>query len=641
MTEPGAIPGHPAWRRVAVLGACLLAAAGAALLGFVAGTTSSAPLRWATLAGGVLVAVLLIAAVLGREARALVDAAHLPESVFVASPMGMLLIGVAGAEAGRVVAANPAASAALGHRLVGRDWSDVVHPDDRGTAREALARLSGTHGTAAAAESAQRPTAATWRGELRHLQPGGAVMEAVVTATLEAGPRGDPVAWVQMLEVPDRTRMGRAARPAPLHDPVTGLPARALLVERVAHALVASDRSGADVAVLCCLVDDVDRGTDPPGKLPLDVVLTELAGRLRHTIRLSDTVARTAPDALVVVCTDLDSAAEAEMVAERLLAACAAPIEVGDLSLLANVGIGVVVAGPEGDAPRLLGEAETAARYSLAEGGGWRAYGPELDAPPQGAGPVDLGEELRRALRDGELRVYYQPILSVDDRRVVAVEALVRWQHPERGLLAPAAFLGIAEQSDLVCDIDAWVAAQATADAASWPTQHGAQVDLHLNLSGRHLGNHDAAALVDGALRSSGLTAGRLVLELSEASLLLAHNGARGDVDEIRRSGVRLAAHDFGTGDASLDQLVDLPLDMVKVDREFVARLDTDPRARAVVRAVAGLGRTLKLAVVAEGVERDGQRDLLAELGIGAYQGFLHAPPVDADTLHDMLALAS
>ena len=295
------------------------------------------------------------------------------------------------------------------------------------------------------------------------------------------------------------------------------------------------------------------------------------------------------------------------------------------------------VAGPDTTAESLLREADTA-MYAAKRDGRGRFATYEQGLQVEATRRLTVSSQLRRALRDGELRVFYQPIVSIPGAQVVAVEALVRWEHPELGLLTPEAFLDVAEETDLVCEIDAWVASQATHDAVRWPQQGGSDIDLHLNFSARHLGNHDAPALVGSCLRESGLTASRLVVELTESSLLSVADGGRGDVDALRRTGVRFAADDFGTGYATLDQLVNLPLDMVKVDREFVSRLESDPRARAVVEAVATLGRSLHLAVVAEGVERAGQQALLEAYGVPAYQGFLHAPAVDVDTLNDMLA---
>ncbi len=569
-----------------------------------------------------------------RDAVDIEDANQLLRSVVDSSLVGMLVVGLEGDDAGRLVAANPAARDLLGQDAVGNRWTELLFPADRGPAERMLDTLA-----AAAATDGAEP--ATWRGDLRHLQPDGSLLNTTVVASVTSTPVQGRVAGLQVLDVHDRKQAEQELKRLALHDPLTGLPNRTLMTEYIAHALSARERSGGDVALLYCDCDEFMQINDSVGHAVGDQVLAALGGRLHQAVRLSDSVARMPGDEFVVLCTDLDSAAEAEAVAERLMKACSLPYELDSGTLHLNISVGVSVAGPDSDPESMLREANTAMYLAKRDGRGLiRAYEPGLQI--EATRRFTIGSELRRALRDGELRVYYQPILSIADRKVVAVEALVRWQHPVRGLLAADSFLDIAEESDLVCDIDAWVAAQATSVAAAWPQQSGADVDLHLNLSARHLGNHDAADLVENCLRESGLAPARLVVELTESALLDGErDGGRDDVDQLRETGVRFAADDFGTGFSTLDQLVNLPLDIVKVDREFTSRLESDPRARAIVQAVASLGRSLELSVVAEGVERVEQHALLADLGIPAYQGFLHAPPVDAETLRRMLAAAN
>ena len=563
---------------------------------------------------------------LRRDVDVIEQAGNLSTSLFDGSVVGMLVVPLEGADAGRVVQANPSALKLLGDGIVGTPWLAMLHPGDRSTAE---VMMSGLRGDA-------RP----WRGEMRHLRPTGAVVDTMVAAAPTHTRKLGWVAGLQLLDVHGQRQAERELRRLVLHDPLTGLPNRVLLTEHVTRALAARARSGGEVALLYFDCDGFKQINESAGHIAGDRVLTEVAGRLLHSVRPSDSVARLGGDEFAVLCTDLDAAAEAEMVAERLLATFTRPFELDAMSLHLTVSIGVSVAGPGTTAEGLLREADTA-MYAAKRDGRARFATYEEGLQVEATRRLTVGSDLRRALRDGELRVHYQPIVSIPGGRVVAAEALVRWQHPELGLLAPESFLDVAEETDLVCDIDAWVAAQATRDAVEWPQQQGSDIDLHLNFSARHLGNHDAPELVGSCLRQSGLVATRLVVEFTETSLLSVADGGRADVDQLRETGVRFAADDFGTGYATLAQLVNLPLDMVKVDREFVARLETDPRARAVVEAVATLGRSLQLAVVAEGVERAEQQVLLEQYGVPAYQGFLHAPAVDVDTLKGMLALTA
>ena len=625
--------GHRGMRLVAVASIVLAACLALGLVVQLVVTGESTTWAWGLTVVLLALPIATFARELRRDTVVIDDANQLLRSVVDSSLVGMLVIGVEGDTVGRVVAANPAARDLLGDDAIGRSWTELLFPADRGQAERTLERL------AAAADD--DPAATSWRGELRHLQPDGSLVQTMVVASMTTTPVCGRVIGLQVLDVHDRKHAEQELKRLALHDPLTGLPNRTLMSEYIAHALSARERSGGEVALIYCDCDEFQQINETFGHAVGDRVLADLGRRLHHAVRLSDAVARMPGDEFVVLCTDLDSAAEAEIVAERLLKAGARPYDLDDGTVPLNVSIGIAVAQPDSDPESLLREANTAMYLAKHDGRGLiRAYEPGLEV--EATRRVTVGSELRRALSDGQLRVYYQPILSIADRRVVAVEALVRWQHPDLGLLAAGSFLDIAEESDLVCEIDAWVAGQATSAAAGWPQQRGADIDLHLNLSARHLGNHDAADLVANCLRESGLTAGRLVVELTESTLLSGdRSDGRHDVDQLRESGVRFAADDFGTGFTTLDQLVNLPLDIVKVDRAFTARLESDPRARAIVQAVASLGRSLELSVVAEGVERVEQHALLEDLGIAAYQGFLHAPPVDAETLRRMLAAAN
>jgi diguanylate cyclase (GGDEF)-like protein len=427
--------------------------------------------------------------------------------------------------------------------------------------------------------------------------------------------------------------MATADRLHLLTDPLTGLGSRQLLLERADAALERRARTGGHVALLSLDLDRFKLLNDSLGHEAGDRLLIALAGRLRHCVRPSDTVARLGGDEFAVLCEDLGDAREVDGLVARLTAAVAEPVVVGGAELFPVCSIGVALAnGQDDSAARLLREADAAMYRAKEAGGGAARFDEEMRLGAHRR--LALEAELQRALRDGELETFYQPVHRLDaGRALVAVEALVRWNHPEHGLLAPAEFIGVAEETGLIRRLGAIVLEQACAQLARWTAAGATELRLAVNVSPRQLEDADLVGLVERTLAAHRIAPERICLEITESALV----GDRPEIDArvraLKALGVCIAVDDFGTGWSSLANLGRLPVDVLKIDRSFVSVMDSDAQARRIVVAVLGLARSMGLTSVAEGVERPAQARALAELGCELAQGFGFRPPVPAAQL--------
>jgi diguanylate cyclase (GGDEF)-like protein len=447
-----------------------------------------------------------------------------------------------------------------------------------------------------------------------------------------------------------------------LHDELTGLPNRALLVDRLGHELARRDR--APVAVLLLDLDQFKAVNDALGHSLGDRLLQQVASRLVDAVRPFDTVARLGGDEFALVCPDIGDAGGAAAVARRVERALATPIDLAGLEMTVTASIGLAVATPAKDRPtkghpptdhpptdqpvqdptqvpgrpgspepelpdQLLREAD-AAMYAAKRQGRARfeVYDPSMGE--QASDRLRVLSELRTGLGRDELRLHYQPIINICDGRTRGVESLVRWQHPERGLLLPDAFLPWAEESGLLVDLGAWVLRAASQQGALW--QRERPLSISVNLSVRQLLHRDLVSQVRQLLDESGLPAQQLTLEVTESALIADLGVASQVLDQLRGLGVRLALDDFGTGYSSLAYLRHLPVDELKLDRSFLVDL-YDPASQAVVSAVIDVAHALDMTVVGEGVERPEQLDALGRLGCDLAQGFLCGRPATAADL--------
>jgi diguanylate cyclase (GGDEF)-like protein/PAS domain S-box-containing protein len=410
------------------------------------------------------------------------------------------------------------------------------------------------------------------------------------------------------------------------HDALTNLPNRTLFREQLEQALRLAKR-GNKLAVLCLDLDHFKDINDSLGHPIGDALLMEVGRRLASCIREGDTVSRLGGDefAIVQLCGS-DDANPAVLLASRIVEEISAPYDVGGHQLVIGVSVGISLAPDDGRNPdELLKKADLALYRAKADGRGtYRFFEAGMDARAQARRLLEL--DMRAALPRGEFEMHYQPIRDVAAETIVACEALVRWRHPMRGLIPPGNFIPLAEETGLIIQIGEWVLRTACRDAAAWPNDIGVAV----NLSPVQFKNPNLVLQVMNALAQSGLPAHRLELEITESVLLQNSEATLLTLHALRGNGVRISLDDFGTGYSSLSYLRSFPFDKIKIDRSFVEDVTSREDSLAIVRAVAGLGRSLGIATTAEGVETIAQLDVLRREGCTQAQGYLFSKPCPA-----------
>jgi diguanylate cyclase (GGDEF)-like protein len=420
------------------------------------------------------------------------------------------------------------------------------------------------------------------------------------------------------------------------HDPLTGLPNRLLLVDRLRQSIAQAHRHNGGFPVVMFL--DLDRFklvNDSYGHSVGDAVLVQVAERITGVLRSTDTLARFGGDEFVIACDELDDRDLVLALADRIMASFAAPFVVAGHSLHLGASIGVAVLDEDDlSLEALLSDADSAMYFAKAGGGKGKIQVFDRAARALARERTSTEADLGYALEHSEIVVYYQPIVQTVDRRVVGVEALVRWQHPTRGLLLPAAFLDLAERTGLIVPIGEWVLLRACERVKLWNEGRDAdqQLALSVNLSARQLAEPDLSKRIKAVIERAGVTPASLhmMLEVTESLLPVDQGAATRCLADLHELGIKLAIDDFGTGYASLSYVMDLPVTIVKIDRCFVGRIGRDPRGEAVVSAVIQLAHTLGLQVVAEGVETDAQLDFLSAASCDYCQGFLFGRPQPA-----------
>ena len=426
------------------------------------------------------------------------------------------------------------------------------------------------------------------------------------------------------------------------HDPLTGLPNRVLFLEFLDVALARSRRRDTTVGVLFLDLDRFKYVNDSFGHDAGDELLTSLARRLRSVVRPGDTIARFGGDEFVVLCEDLTPGLAREQavdVAERLIAAIQQPFSRQGESQFLSTSIGIALSTGEDDRPEALLRDADAAMYRAKERGKgrWELFDEAMRATALRR--VETENALHRAVERNEFRVFYQPVMSLRDGTCVGAEALVRWQHPDRGLVSPAEFITLAEETGLVVPLGRWVLEEACRQTAHWHrVRGGGPFTVSVNLSARQLARAELVGEVAAALDASGVAPECISLEITESVLMEDVEASLGAIKALRALGVRLGIDDFGTGYSSLGYLKRLPVDTVKVDQSFVDGLGTDAEDSAIVAAVVNLGHTLTLNVVAEGVETEEQLAELVALGCDSAQGFLFAPALPPTEFEALLA---
>ena len=422
-----------------------------------------------------------------------------------------------------------------------------------------------------------------------------------------------------------------------LHDPLTSLPNRTLFLDRLTVSLDRSRRTGAPVAVLFLDVDSFKLINDSLGHPAGDELLRVLADRFRGMLRPMDTVARFGGDEFTFLFEQLEGEREAVLIAERISHSASLPLSLGDGETTVTVSIGIAMVTDPSVAPdHVIRDADTA-MYRAKELGGSRFELFDESSRQRATERTELEGALRLAIERSELRVHYQPRVSLNGNTgLVGFEALVRWEHPQRGLIEPSEFIAIAEETGLIVPIGEWVLEQALRQVRQW-RQLRPDMTISVNLSSRQLQDPGLAARLASATRESGADPGVVSLEVTEDTVEHNPELASRTLAALSQIGFKLAIDDFGMGHSSLQSLRQLPVDTLKIHQSFVASLGSAPRDVAIVGAVVELGHALGLSVVAEGVETDAQLAHLRDLGCDGAQGFLFSQPVPEDSVHDLL----
>jgi diguanylate cyclase (GGDEF)-like protein/PAS domain S-box-containing protein len=507
--------------------------------------------------------------------------------------------------------------------VVGRRLRHFLHPDDVTEAGYFAAAVTRPDGAAAAdlrlriADGSYRAFQVSGRN-LRH--------DPAVGGLLFTG-----------LDVTERLALENQLRERAFHDPLTQLANRALFVDRLGHALNRRLRGDHQVAVLFVDLDDFKLVNDGLGHQAGDDLLVRVAHRLSSSLRLGDTAARFGGDEFAVLLEQADEE-QAKQVADRILAVLTDPFELADCEVFVRASIGVAVAdGPAVDGNTLLRNADMAMYHAKAAGKGrHQTFRPSMHA--RAVKRLVLQGELQRAIERDELRLFYQPIVDLPSGRPASFEALVRWEHPTRGLLQPNDFIPLAEETGLIVPLGRWVLRTAAEQGRRWLDRFGLPFSMAVNVSVRQLLEGGFVEEVTAALRESGLPASCLTLEVTESVFMTDLDTTTALLGRLKAVGVQLAIDDFGTGYSSLSYLERFPIDLIKIDRSFVAALLDPSRPATLVHTILELARRLGVPAIAEGIERTSQFVELREHGCLLGQGFLFSRPLAPDALERVLA---
>ncbi len=430
-------------------------------------------------------------------------------------------------------------------------------------------------------------------------------------------------------DISDRKRLEGELRHMAFHDTLTGLANRALFEDRLTHALERFSRRGGGLAVLFVDLDDFKTVNDSLGHAAGDELLGEVGERLRSSLRGADTAARLGGDEFAILLEDIDSTGAALGAARRVLDTLDPPFRIAnrDLTVGASVGVAPALAGGETMAD-LMRNADLAMYEAKRRGGAQsRLFEPALHE--SAVTRLEMGGELQRAVEEEQFELHFQPIVDLESGTIAGAEALIRWRHPERGLLYPADFLPLAEETGLIVPMGRWVLEEATRTLRRWQTDHP-QVQLYLsaNVSMRQLYDPGIVDAVRDALNDAGVGADRLVIEITESFLADESEAPRDRLQRLRALGVRLAVDDFGTGYSALSYLQRFPIDVLKIDRSFVEHARRTSASANLVRSIVQLGQSLHLHIVAEGIEDAEQATLLKGMGVTSGQGYHYARPL-------------
>jgi diguanylate cyclase (GGDEF)-like protein/PAS domain S-box-containing protein len=541
-------------------------------------------------------------------------------SAFEHAPIGMALISIDG----RLFRVNRALVQILGRgesELLTSSMLELCHPDDREKCREQVRRLF-----TGVMQSTQL--------EQRFIHHDGHPVWVSLSASLVRDVQDQPMYLVcQVEDIGERRASGEALAHQAVHDPLTGLPNRLHFVNRLGRELTRAAAGRGRLAVLFLDLDRFKVVNDSLGHSAGDRLLVAVADRLSSVMGPTDVVARFGGDEFTILCQDVSSEETVELVAERIAAAIAQPVALMEGEVFVTASIGIAVSGIGADTPETLLRNADAAMYRAKERGRDRAELFDAREHHRVVDDLRTGNELHRAIERGELRVHYQPVIDIDSRALVGFEALIRWEHPERGLVAPMEFVPLAEETGLIVPLGVWALEQACQQAVRW---HDAGPDapplsMSVNLSPRQLAEPALPNDVARVLHHTGIPPSALWLEITESTLMRDAESALSALGALRALGVHLAVDDFGTGYSSLAYLERLPVEALKIDRSFTAGVGVRKDSTAIVGAVVGLARALHLSTVAEGIETTEQFRQLRAMGCELGQGYLFGPPRPAE----------
>jgi len=520
---------------------------------------------------------------------------------------------------------NPHMAALLGYavdELIGvMGPLDVVAPEYQGIVYEQMAlRAAGVAGKGY---------------EVTVVRKDGSTFPAMVQGS-PARIGGRPASVGTLFDISTQKAAEQRIRELADYDVLTGLPNRRLLRERFALIQAAAERDNAELAVIFLDLDHFKRVNDSLGHSVGDELLCEVARRLGSVVRRVDTLARLGGDEFIFAMPGFHTAAAAD-VARRLIDVFARPFEVAGHELTVTPSLGISIYPHDGDdLETLLRNADTA-MYRAKEVGrnAFQFYSSEMNS--SSLDRLLMESNLRRALVQQEFILHYQPLVNLETGLIIGVEALIRWLHPELGVILPDRFIHVAEESGLINPIGDWVLCEACRQAQAWCDEGLPPVTMAVNVAPVQFRQSGFIEVVAGALATSGLEAGRLELELTERTVMHDADITMGTLSALHRMGVELSLDDFGTGYSSLAYLKRFPVGKLKIDRSFVNDLETDPDDWAIASTIVSMGRSLRMTVLAEGVEKPEQLALLRKMGCDMAQGYHFSRPVSAEGMAEML----
>ncbi|MFZ1641706.1 MAG: EAL domain-containing protein [Candidatus Contendobacter sp.] len=508
--------------------------------------------------------------------------------------------------------------------LLGKPALELIHPSDLPQVQVAFAGML-------ARSSPGAPT----EFRFRHRRGYWTEVEAVATNLSEyPGVRG---ILVVVRDVSERKQVEERIHHLAYHDSLTGLPNRALLTEQATLILALTARRKSSLALLFCDLDYFKDINDSLGHVVGDLLLMQVANQLKRALRNTDTLARLGGDEFIVLLPELERDGAAR-VADKMLTVLREPVVLGDHRFALTGSIGISLYPDDGaDFQELLKNADTAMYQAKQDGrNAFRFYNPAMHAASLER--LELMSALRKAIQVGQLRTYFQPKVRLADGRVVGAEALVRWQHPEQGLILPGRFVPVVENNDLIVAIGNWVLEDTCRQLAAWRAAGLPRLSVAVNLAAQHFRESNLVQELEKLLERYELPHAALELELTESTILDTGSETMNTLRELKRLGFKLAIDDFGTGYSSLAYLKNLPIDSLKIDRGFVRDLTTNPDDCAISTVIITLGHSLGLVVVAEGVETEQQRAILLQQGCDFAQGYLFSPPLPAADFIEWLA---